>query len=139
MLAVEDRGGGGSKKILGGSGHHCTWSEIWRYAFQPIELAAKLVAFAFHDGPRFQPAPSCRSWNRPPMERLGMVGMIGIVMPFEDGEVCEIPDAGGVPVYFGWPDSGLHGRVAHRRLRWSGTRCSCHRARGIEVALSPLR
>ncbi len=51
---------------------------------------------------------------------VGMVGMIGIVVPFEDGEVCDIPDAGGVPVYFNWPDDGLHGRIARSRLRVVG-------------------
>jgi|JI9StandDraft_1071089.scaffolds.fasta_scaffold254456_2 hypothetical protein len=42
---------------------------------------------------------------------VGMVGMVGIVVPFEDGETCDIPDAGGVPVYLNWPDNGLHGRA----------------------------
>lgn len=120
MLAVEDRGGGGSKKILGGSGHHCTWSEVWRYAFQPIELAAKLVAFAFHDGPEVPTGAIVQVMEPAADGTTGMVGMVGIVTPFDANEVCEIPDAGGVPVYFGWPDSGLHGRVAHRRLRLVG-------------------
>lgn len=118
MLAVEDRSGGGSKKLLGGSGHNCQWTEVWRYGFLPAELAAKVLEFEDRDE---LPDGTIVQVIEPADDgTVGMVGMIGFVIPFEEGEVCEIPDAGGVPVYFNWPDAGLHGRIARARLRVVG-------------------
>lgn len=118
MIAVEDRSGDGSKRLIGGSGHSCTWSEVWRYGFLPAEFAAKLLEFEDRDE---LPTGAIVQVIEPAADgTVGMVGMIGIVVPFEDGEVCDIPDAGGVPVYFNWPDDGLHGRIARSRLRVVG-------------------
>ena len=116
-LAIEDRGGGGAKKILGGGSHACTWSEVWRYAFHPCAFLPKLFAEIdgeWHTGTLVQVMQPAADGT------TGMVGMVGMVVPFEDGEVCDIPDPGGVPVYFNWPDAGLHGRIARERLRVVG-------------------
>lgn len=53
----------------------------------------------------------------------GMVGMIGIVVDdvcYPGIDVCQEPDAGGIVVYFGWPDASLVGRVARERLKLVG-------------------
>lgn len=117
-LAVEDRSLNGAKKILGAGSHHCNWREVWRYGFSPAEFAAKILEFEDRDD---LPTGTLVQVMEPAADgTTGMVGMVGFVIPFEDGEVCDIPDAGGVPVYFNWPDDGLHGRIARTRLRVVG-------------------
>lgn len=119
-IAVEDRGQGGSKRILGASGHACRWSEVWRYGFLPAEFAAKILEF--EDRAELPVGALVQVIGPAADGSTGMVGMIGIVVPPRDGEPVEdeMPDKGGVRCYFHWPDSGLRGHIARARLRVVG-------------------